>query len=38
VLGLPAKIDIITVGQEYVNEGQPVTATNVTAAAEGTAS
>lgn len=38
VLGLPAKIDIITVGQEYVNDGQPVTATNVTAAAEGTAS
>ncbi len=38
VLGLPAKIDIITVGQEFVNDGQPVTATNVTAAAEGTAS
>ena len=37
VLGLPAKIDIITVGQEFVNDGQAVTATNVTAA-EGTAS
>ena len=37
VLGLPASIDIITVGQEFVNDGQAVTATNITAA-EGTAS
>ncbi|WP_375449474.1 efflux RND transporter periplasmic adaptor subunit [uncultured Devosia sp.] len=37
VLGLPAKVDIITVGQEFVNDGQAVTATNVSAT-EGTAS
>ncbi|HTN60331.1 MAG TPA: efflux RND transporter periplasmic adaptor subunit [Devosia sp.] len=37
LLGLPAKVDIITVGQEFVNDGQTVAATNVTAA-EGTAS
>jgi len=37
VLGLPARVDVITVGQEFVNDGQAVNATNV-AAAEGTAS
>jgi membrane fusion protein, multidrug efflux system len=31
VLGLPASADVITVGQEYVNDGQAVEATNVTA-------
>ena len=31
VLGLPPTVDVITVGQEYVNDGQPVTATNVPA-------
>lgn len=31
VLGLPASVDVITVGQEYVSDGQPVDATNVTA-------
>lgn len=42
VTGLPAKVDIITVGQEFVQPGQTVNATNVTgspasgeAAAEG---
>lgn len=31
VLGLPASVDVITVGQEYVSDGQSVDATNVTA-------
>ncbi len=31
VLGLPVSVDIITVGQEYVVDGQAVDATNVTA-------
>jgi multidrug efflux system membrane fusion protein len=31
VLGLPASADVITVGQEYVKDGQAVEATNVTA-------
>jgi multidrug efflux system membrane fusion protein len=31
VLGLPASADVITVGQEYVKDGQAVDATNVTA-------
>lgn len=31
VLGLPASVDVITVGQEYVVDGQTVEATNVTA-------
>ena len=31
VLGLPVSVDVITVGQEYVIDGQPVDATNVTA-------
>ena len=31
VLGLPASVDVITVGQEYVSDGQAVDATNVTA-------
>ena len=31
VLGLPVSVDIITVGQEYVIDGQAVDATNVTA-------
>ena len=31
VLGLPVSVDIITVGQEYVIDGQSVDATNVTA-------
>ncbi|HHY48479.1 MAG TPA: hypothetical protein GYA10_01845 [Alphaproteobacteria bacterium] len=34
VTGLPPKIDIITVGQEFVQAGQKVNATNVTASAE----
>jgi len=29
VLGLPASVDVITVGQEYVKDGQAVDATNV---------
>lgn len=29
VLGLPAKVDVITLGQEYVKAGQAVAATNV---------
>ena len=29
VLGLPLSVDIITVGQEYVTDGQSVDATNV---------
>lgn len=33
VTGLPPRIDIITVGQEYVQAGQKVDATNVTASA-----
>lgn len=33
VTGLPPKVDIITVGQEYVQAGQKVDATNVTASA-----
>ena len=41
VTGLPPRVDVITVGQEYVVPGQKVNATNVTAsgtdaAAEGT--
>jgi membrane fusion protein, multidrug efflux system len=31
VLGLPVAVDVITVGQEYVTDGQKVDATNVTA-------
>tara|TARA_R110002020_G_scaffold41276_16_gene121708 strand:- start:5293 stop:6543 length:1251 start_codon:yes stop_codon:yes gene_type:complete len=31
VLGLPVSVDVITVGQEYVIDGQAVDATNVTA-------
>jgi len=31
VLGLPPSADVITVGQEYVKDGQTVDATNVTA-------
>lgn len=31
VLGLPVAVDVITVGQEYVTDGQLVAATNVTA-------
>ena len=31
VLGLPVAVDVITVGQEYVTDGQMVDATNVTA-------
>jgi multidrug efflux system membrane fusion protein len=31
VMGLPASVDVITVGQEYVTEGQKVAATNVSA-------
>jgi multidrug efflux system membrane fusion protein len=31
VMGLPASVDVITVGQEYVTEGQQVAATNVSA-------
>ncbi|WP_332701285.1 efflux RND transporter periplasmic adaptor subunit [Devosia sp.] len=31
VLGLPVSVDVITVGQEYVTDGQAVEATNVTA-------
>jgi len=31
VLGLPVSVDVITVGQEYVIDGQSVDATNVTA-------
>lgn len=31
VLGLPVAVDVITVGQEYVSDGQAVAATNVTA-------
>lgn len=31
VLGLPISADVITVGQEYVSDGQAVAATNVTA-------
>lgn len=40
VMGLPAKIDVITVGQEYVKDGETVEATNVppTTATEGTPS
>jgi multidrug efflux system membrane fusion protein len=34
VTGLPPKIDIITVGQEFVQPGQKVNATNVTAATQ----
>jgi multidrug efflux system membrane fusion protein len=34
VTGLPARIDIITVGQEFVIAGQKVNATNVTTTAE----
>jgi multidrug efflux system membrane fusion protein len=30
VTGLPAKVDVITVGQEFVVPGQKVNATNVT--------
>ncbi|WDR02823.1 efflux RND transporter periplasmic adaptor subunit [Devosia algicola] len=29
VLGLPAKVDVIVIGQEYVTDGQSVAATNV---------
>lgn len=36
VTGLPPKIDIITIGQEYVQPGMKVNATNVTAASEDT--
>jgi multidrug efflux system membrane fusion protein len=35
VAGLPNRVDIITVGQEYVTAGQRVHATNVTAEAAG---
>ncbi len=34
VTGLPAKVDVITVGQEFVVEGQKVDATNVTGTPE----
>ena len=34
VSGLPPKVDVITVGQEYVQDGQKVNATNVSATAE----
>ena len=34
VLGLPASVDVITVGQEYVVDGQAVDATNVPATTE----
>ena len=33
VLGLPLSVDVITVGQEYVTDGQAVDATNVAAEA-----
>jgi membrane fusion protein, multidrug efflux system len=33
VTGLPNRVDVITVGQEYVTAGQRVNATNVTAEA-----
>jgi multidrug efflux system membrane fusion protein len=33
VLGLPLSVDVITVGQEYVTDGQTVDATNVAAEA-----
>jgi membrane fusion protein, multidrug efflux system len=36
VTGLPASVDVITVGQEFVQAGQMVDATNVTAGASGT--
>lgn len=35
VTGLPPRVDIITIGQEYVQAGQKVRATNVTGEAEG---